>query len=334
MRKRIAVASFLFTLLITIFARIEKTYAWGPITHIYVCERAIQEIEREGSTSELYRIIIENYEWFKCGLMYPDVTVIYYYTNWTSYKFTHSWFRQNQAWEEAKKAGSRRAMAFALGWGAHLIQDCIAHNLYVPEKIRRTLVQNNIIHPVVEGIVETKIINPNVYNFPQGEEMAISAFNEYNHPFNDGTSLSELSPVEFAEKVTGAPPEFKAIASQFHNILSGGGFGVSSFKGYSFGQQRGWMWEIYHGVAKVFAYALRDDDPDLYIRTCIDVTKRWILNGDGGRPQDTLGISNFDPTGDASLKSADAYVVNFTILIVVATVLVIGVYYYRRYKKR
>lgn len=334
MKNKKSLFAVVVLVLLSLSVNVEKAYAWGPITHIYICEMALQRIEQSGATSELYRIIRNNYEWFKCGLMYPDVTVLYYYTNWTSYQFTHSWFRQNQAWLKAKEAGSERAMAFALGWGSHLIQDSVVHNFYIPTKIRGTMVQNNIIHPLVEGVVETKVINPNVYNFPQAEDLTLTAFNKYNVPFGDGTSLNDLSPIKFAEQVTSAPPEFEATANQFYNILSGGGFGVSSFKGYAFGRQRGGLWDFYHGISNVFAYFMRNEDPSDYIRQAIDVTVEWILHGDGGRPQDTVGVNGLDPTGDSALKGADAYVSNVTILLCVAVISVIVFYYYRKFKRR
>jgi hypothetical protein len=265
--------------------------------------------------------------------MYPDVTVLYYYSNWTNYQFTHSWYRQNQAWQVASAKGSRRAMAFVLGWGAHLIQDSIVHNTYIPAKIRGTFVQNNIIHPLTEGLVETKVINPNFYNYPQAEEATLTAFKNWNVPFNDGTELSNLSPVQFAEQVTGAPPEFEKTASQFYNILSGGGFGTMSFKGYAFQSQRGGLWDIYHAVSQIFAYLMRNEDPNVYIQQAIEVTKTWLLTGDGGSPQNTVGVTGLDPTGSENLKAADSYVINVSIMTVIVFILIVGVYYYRKYRK-
>jgi hypothetical protein len=332
--KIIIATSFILLLLLMSSVKTEKAYCWGPITHIYICETALKQIKDSGQTSTLVQIIEENYEWFKCGLMYPDVTVLYYYTNWTNYQFTHSWYRQNQAWQVASAKGSRRAMAFALGWGAHLIQDSVVHNVYIPAKIKGTLIQNNIIHPLTEGIVETKVINPNFYNYPQAEEATLTAFNKWNVPFNDGTELSNLSPVQFAEQVTGAPPEFEKTASQFYNILSGGGFGTMSFKGYAFQQQKGWLWDIYHGVSKVFAYLMRNEDPSVYINQAIEVTKTWLLTGDGGNPQNIVGVAGLDPTGSSALKDADSYVVSVTVLTVVFFVgIVLAIYYYRKKRR-
>jgi hypothetical protein len=323
-------------MLLYICSQIYEAKAWGPITHCYICDTALKRIKESGRTSELYNIIVNNYEWFKCGLMYPDVTVLYYYTNWTNYQFTHSWYRQKIAWEKAKEAGSERAMAFALGWGAHLIQDAIVHNVYIPAKIKSSLIQNNIIHPLTEGVVETKVIDPNYFGFYAGEDIAKTAFDEYNKPFSDGTSLSNLSPVQFAEQVTGAPPEFENTANQFYNILSGGGFGTMSFKGYALQQQKGPLWDLYKTVSKAVAWIMRNEDPEPYIEQAIDVTVKWILEGSGAVLDNDggTGASRLDPTGEKSLNDANSYVGTITFLVVIVFVSVVVFISYRKFKKR
>lgn len=131
----------------------QPAYAWGPNTHIVI---TFEALKKAGDTP-ITRTVWRHQDAFLCGLIFPDVSVIYYYTNFESYQATHNW-----AFVEKLKqlANSEEELAFAYGVESHLIQDCIIHNYYVPEKIRQTLTRNWIIHPLIEGRIEAGFFDP------------------------------------------------------------------------------------------------------------------------------------------------------------------------------
>jgi len=149
-------ASFLLLILaltLTITPHVGKAGAWGPNTHLWIVKRALED----ASDSPIKRIIMENLDAFYCGLMAPDMAVIYYYTNFESYKSTHSWSFYH---ELSKLARTDDEKAFVYGVACHLIQDAYTHNYFIPRKIMETQIQNAFIHPIVEGVVETKYLTP------------------------------------------------------------------------------------------------------------------------------------------------------------------------------
>lgn len=330
--KVVTVATFTLTLLLFLSCKVETVKAWGPMTHIYITEQAIEIVKKQG-TSELLNIILENdrnYAYFKCGLMFPDVTVIYYYTEWKSYQATHSWLRQTDMWELAVSSGSRQAMAFALGVGAHLLQDAIVHNYYIPNKIRSTLVLNNIIHPVVEGIVETKLLEIDKWL----EDRTINSFAVYNVPFSDGDErVKDKTPIEFAASVIGTSLNWQTLSSQFNNILSGREFGASSFKGYSFQKQAGPLWDLYKGVAQVLKFTMSEENYKPYVDEAIAKTVEWLLSNRGGEPGAFVG-GDVDPTGNTALTEADNEITKLTTAIIVLLILFVFFIYYRKYKSK
>lgn len=322
--KRKLTISALLLLMLLMFCRTSNVYAWGPITHVYYTERALQEA---GSTA-LTDIINRNKKWFYCGMMYPDVTVIYYYTEWKAYSATHAWEFQRRLWQDAITRQSEQGMAFALGVGVHLIQDSVTHNFWVPTKIRNTFIQNNIIHPLSEGFLEAKLASED----PLAEAVASTAFMAWNVPFDDTNAWFDaekgrnLTPAEWCETILGSP-EFLDECSLFNDILYGGEFYQ---KGFAIPESGGW-WSFYKGFSNVVKNFVSVKDADPYIEQSIRVTVDWFRSGKGDSPQAFIGQS--DPTGYASLKSADAYVVNYTVLMVFAVLVIIVVYYYRKYRK-
>jgi hypothetical protein len=262
------------------------------------------------------------------GLMYPDVTVIYYYTEWKSYRATHAWTFQAELWREAQESGDQRAMAFALGVAVHLLQDSITHNLWIPEKIRGTFVQNNIIHPLSEGLLESRLISED----PLVKAMSIDSFACYemrftgNQYFYDTEKGVYLNPVEWCDKVLGrnATESFWDEAVTFNGILSGGNFYT---KGFVIPQAGGW-WSIYKGFSDAIRPLVSTSDADKYINQTISATVDFFRYGKGDDPEAFIG--QVDPTGYDSLKSADSFVVQWTIAIVVIVVAVLAFYYKRK----
>ena len=326
-KRKVLVLALMFALLLITTAKTEKVYAWGPCTHIYLTEKALKIA---GNTT-LTAIIMNNKDWFMTGMMYPDVTVIYYYTEWKSYRATHAWTFQHELWREAQESGDQRAMAFALGVAVHLLQDSITHNLWIPEKIRGTFVQNNIIHPLSEGLLESRLISdPQMGDLVKA--MSINSFANYEIRFTDDPYFYDpergvyLNPVEWCDKVLGrnATESFWDEAVTFNGILSGGNFYT---KGYVIPEAGGW-WSIYKGFSNAIQPFISTSDADKYIDQTINATVSFFRYGKGDDPEAFVG--QVDPTGYDSLKAADSFVVQWTIAIVTIAVGVLAFYYKRR----
>ena len=131
---------------------------WGPNSHLYIIDRAMEKCsaDPECNTSIIYKTITENVDAYRCGFMYPDVSVIYYYTNFKTYEVTHSWGFCDKALEYAKTPDEKAA---AYGCFSHLVADSITHNYFIPSIIDQTHIPNDIIHPLTEGLVETNYID-------------------------------------------------------------------------------------------------------------------------------------------------------------------------------
>jgi hypothetical protein len=332
------IATTILTLLILAItsAKTEKAYAWGPCTHIYFTERALK---LAGNTT-LTNIINRNYEWFMAGMMYPDVTVIYYYTNWKSYRDTHAPDFQHRLWQDALTAyqhyGDERPLAFALGVAVHMLQDGITHNLWIPEKIRGTLVQNNIIHPLSEGLLETRLISED----PLTKEMVYWSFDAGLKQFTDDPYFYDaerhvyLTPVEWCDKVLGrtGSESFYDEAVTFDNILKGEP-GKSGFyeKGFVIPQAGGW-WSIYRTFSDIIKPFVSTRDADKYINQTIDATVKFFKYGNGD-DFETYVPQASDPTGYDALKAADSYVVTWTIAIVIIVIAILVVWHRRKVSK-
>jgi len=320
----ILTVTVLFLILLFETTTATTVYAWGPITHVYYTERALKEA---GSTP-LTDIINKNKKWFYCGLMYPDVTVLYYYTQWKSYSATHAWEFQRRLWQDALTRQSEEGLAFALGVGVHLLQDSITHNFWIPYKIKTTFVQNNIIHPLSEGFLETKLAAGD----PIAEAIASTAFDQWNVPFDDTSAWFDpekgrnLTPAEWADKILGSPG-FLDEAATFAVILNGGQFYQ---KGFVIPESGGW-WSIYKGVSNIIKNFVSVEDATPYINQTIKATVDWFRSGQGDNPQAFVGQT--DPTGYDDLKAADNFVVSWTVVIVIMVCGVVTYYYYRKYKR-
>ncbi|MGP3705205.1 MAG: zinc dependent phospholipase C family protein [Candidatus Bathyarchaeota archaeon] len=308
---------------------VEKANAWGPCTHIYFTEKVLKLAGNTTLTNIIMKPGMKS--WFLTGMMYPDVTVIYYYSEWKSYSATHAWTFQKELWRQACEANDDRAKAFALGVGVHLIQDAVSHNMWIPEKIRNTFVQNNIIHPLVEGLLEARLIAED----PLVEAMSYSSFAMWNVPFegNDYFWSSEkggwLTPVEWADKVLGrtVANSFSDEASLFNGILSGGKFYT---EGFVIPQAGGW-WSFYKAFSDFIKNFVSTEDANKYIDIAIQCTVEWFKSGQGDNPQAFIGQT--DPTGYENLKQADSFVVNFTVISIIVCIFIILLYNYRKHKR-
>jgi hypothetical protein len=276
-------------------------------------------------------LVNDYYAYFLAGLMYPDVTVIYYYTSWIVYSATHAWTFQEKLWNDAYAKGSKKAMAFAIGVGVHLIQDCITHNYYIPMKIRATMIQNNIIHPLTEGFVETKLIaDPELGYIVKSE--STRAFVNYKAPIDDSDAYLKpdgtyMTFIEWTNSILGKGCDFSKEAATFDQILSQRAFYT---KGFAIPREAGPWWAIYGFFSDIISHFVSVEDADPYIKQSIDATVRYFKAdlSYGGQPQKFIG--EFDPTGYDALKSADSQVVTYTIIISIIFISLIALYYYRK----
>jgi hypothetical protein len=146
-------ASLLITC-IMLMATLPSAFSWGPFTHT---KWSLDILNEAGMASNLnVQLILANEDAFLAGLMYPDVSVIYYYSSFKTYKGLHDWNTADRLW---KAATTDRQRAFALGWAVHLSMDMVSHNYYVPDKISSTKLINPIIHPLYELATDTNYID-------------------------------------------------------------------------------------------------------------------------------------------------------------------------------
>lgn len=132
--------------------------AYGPNTHLNITVSEMNEISSTNLVKQLIYKNADTLDYCHMGLMFPDVSVIYYYTSFKDYKALHDWNLYTKLIELAKDENER---AFAYCYGMHLAADSISHNYYVPDSIRRTkMFPNLILHPVLEIAVEGQFYMP------------------------------------------------------------------------------------------------------------------------------------------------------------------------------
>jgi len=327
--KKLFKVKLLAILLLSLTVGIPEVYAWGPCTHIFYTKKALQE----ATGMPVANLVNDYYDWFLCGLMYPDVTVIYYYTQWVSYSATHSWTFQTKLWNDAYAKGSKKAMAFAIGVGTHLLEDSIAHNYYIPLKIRSSMIQNNIIHPLSEGFVETNLIaDPDLGYIVRSE--STRAFLYYKSQIDDSDGFLKpdgtyMTVIEWTNSILGKGWDFTQEAMTFDTILSQGQFYT---KGFAVPKEQGGWWAIYGTISDIISHFVSVEDANPYIQQSIDATARYFKAdlSYGGQPQKFIG--EFDPTGYDNLKASDSYIATWTVITSIVFISLIGIYYYRKRK--
>jgi len=304
---------------------IKSTKAWGPVSHMMLISKSLERAKEINVDSEILRIIYGNIKWFWCGYNFPDVTVILYYTEFKSYHDTHKLLFYEQLWNLATSLNSENAKAFTIGVGTHLLQDSIIHNYYIPRKIRETFVQNNIIHPVTEALIESKYISMNA----TAQAIAANAFTVWRVPMDDCKIIDEtgteryLTPAEFVKEATGI--DYTTQAQIFEQILSEGNF--YSEKGY-------WVpggAEGYWGLYKAFANFLKDflpiEDYEQFAEETISVTAKWFAEGTPDPDSLATYMNQLDATGIDALMEADRFVVNWAITAIVGFIIIVIIFY-------
>jgi len=240
----------------------QSASAWGPNTHVWLVNEALTQA---GGTS-ITDVINRNIDAYYAGLMFPDVSVFYYYTDWESYQSTHSWsFYQKLL----QAASTEDELAFAYGVGTHMVQDSISHNYFVPRKIRESGIMNAVIHPPVEAVVDSHL----------------------QMPQTPGTMAAIDSYLPLTEEVLGR--DFTTEAHLLRDILAGGSFYNSAFAP----PEEGWAYKFYRAAFAAIAALNPEDDSGPERNLAIQYTVSFCKTG---------ATPPLDPTGSPSLASADA----------------------------
>jgi hypothetical protein len=107
----------------------EPAYAWGPGMHFYLADQLLKMGMVGGAASTL---INRRDRWFYYGNVVADVVIGKGFIDYEQH--SHNW---NLAFSLRDQADDEREEAFALGVWTHLAADTVAHNDFVPERIRR-----------------------------------------------------------------------------------------------------------------------------------------------------------------------------------------------------
>lgn len=144
-------------ILIITFLLIPTVLSFGPHTHNQLNTELLNE-----ASSPITKLCSENLvnrQAFLLGVVAPDITVIFYYTNnGENYRLTHNWNFQQKLMAEAIKDNEK---CFAWGVGAHLIQDSISHTQAVPLAIEEEGVKNWMLHPLLEKRYDSELVSRN-----------------------------------------------------------------------------------------------------------------------------------------------------------------------------
>jgi len=262
MKKPKPYCTVLFAALLLLGTVPNKTYAWGPNTHVWITTRALEDAE----DSPITQIVKANLDAFYCGLVTPDIAVIYYYTNFESYKSTHSWSFLK---EISKLAKTDAEKAFVHGVACHLIQDACAHNYFIPKKIASTQLQNAFIHPIAEAAVETQHLVPETMG-------SMTYIDDYLWIVNQATDR-----------------DWKYEASFLKAAVAGGRF----YKDAYTVPESDPLWNLYKSLAGFVGGFVDVSDAEGDLQLSIQKTVEYLENG---------VTPPLDPSGSQKLAEADA----------------------------
>lgn len=188
----------LWVIALLAIAMAPSVYSWGPNTHLAIFDDSVNQSEET-----LIKTIIENnLDACHAGLVYSDVGIFYYYTNFKVYQGLHSYSTVDEMLRIAK---NDRERAFTYCFKIHLATDGISHNYNVPAAIRKTHLPNYIIHPIQELKIEGYYLNP-----------VANRLMENHKEFDD-----------FVARATGK--DWSADAERLNFVIGGGNFYTSGF---------------------------------------------------------------------------------------------------------
>jgi len=241
---------------------IPSVNAWGPNTHVWVAKNSLLL----HPDSEAYQLYQEHPDALLCGLLYPDITIIYYYVSFKCYQSTHSWSFAERLWATAT---TDRQRAFAYGVTFHLIQDAISHNEYIPKKIAETRMQNGLVHPLIEASVESDYVM-----------------------FETRTSFDSVD--EFLPFANAAlDKDMTKEAHLFRNIIQGEEFYKS---GYATPQDS-FKWKVYKAFLGLAKLTFDTEDHVPYLERAQSASEDYIVS------RRTI---SYDPSGYSALTKANS----------------------------
>lgn len=332
-------------IIIFIFSYIfTPVFAWGPISHCGLISNAISDPTLINGLAK--RLITEQTRYFWEGVMFPDITVLHYYTSFDLYGNTHEWSFYNRLWTAADGTlQSDQARAFALGVGTHLIQDAIIHNGYIPDKIKQYLTQNSILHPIIEADIEGLFLSGGRWYTFESQTRAQNAFISVDQPFTDPRAITYLEldgekrPIDFAiqkgllfTNVTSS--EYLGYVKDAHDLV--GFLGTPDFygTGYVISPE---LWGIYQAAGSVIKNFVSISDIEPFYNSTWKSTVNWWNHEENiGHPEEYVNspTGSTKPSGSVSLNEANFYVTTWFIVIIVAIFTIGGFYiYYKKTKK-
>jgi len=253
-----------FAFIILSASSTSPAYAWGPNTHVTMTKQALF---RTTNSSLIIQQINQYPDAFYCGLLFPDISVLYYYTQFESYQATHSWLFYRRLLEEASMVEEK---VFAYAVAVHLIQDSVAHNEWVPIKIRQTLGSNFYTHPLAEASVE------NLYF-----DLTTSGALEYVERF-----------LPLANKVLGR--DVTSMAYTFRDILRAGAFYSEAYAPPDVP-----FWNLYEFGARFAAGLYGVGDHEDYWEKAVQLTVLFFERGETPA-EDPTGITRLTEATNAS----------------------------------
>jgi hypothetical protein len=277
---------FLLLLLLALTVpQAKKAESWGPNMHMWITLRALEE----AGDSPITRVVKANLDAFFAGLMAPDMAVIYYYTNFETYKSTHSWSFLR---ELSKLAKTDEERAFVHGVALHLIQDAYAHNYFIPRKILQTQLQNAFIHPVVEGAVETRYLTPETMG-------SMTYIDRYLWMVNEATGR-----------------DWTYEAAVLKAAVAGGKFYAQAYTV----PESDPLWNFYRGLAGFIGGLVDVSDAEADLEMAYQKTVEYLMYGT---------TPPLDPSGSSALAEADARLGTTTLLLRLGFSAIAGIIIYR-----
>jgi hypothetical protein len=279
----------------------------------------------------------------------------------SKYEATHSWSFQK---EFMKLAETDCEIAFGYGIAAHLIQDSVAHNYYVPERIQRYFGPNVPFHPIYELRPEAHIIKafPNEYTRVQHAlnplmndeqlmnklQQAVSKVGQVNveeevKRFNDVLG----NPDGFYTKAFGIPDIYKSFAygnRTYGVVLMVFGLIVFAMNFKTRGRVKNVFLQVILTVLMVLSFfcilfgllflaggvagITTNDDFDYYMDMAIDRSVQ-IFQDSGWESR-----TDYDPTGFYTLGIADSKVMGVWIFAGIVVIGLLSFYVYFKLRKR
>ena len=252
--------------------------SWGPNFHLNVTTEGLMESE----PTLIKQLIVDNLDGCYAGLIYADVGIFYYYTNFKLYRGLHNY---NTVDEILRLAENNKERAFAYCFKIHLAEDSISHNFFVPAAIKRTKIPNYIIHPIVELRIEGLYLNPIANRLMERHA-------EYD---------------KLVEKATGR--DWSSEASKLNTILGGGNFYTQAFAADS----STFIGRTQNKLFKFVALFVSDKSVIDYYRLSVDAAK-GVIRGETNNldPSGEKALREADKSTQLTL-----YIVTILIIIVI-----------------